>query len=146
MVALLWVIHQRSQMSGCCEDMMWPPMPWAAWSWGCSGSGIWHGVFPWRLFWHIHTLEQACARSKLFAFNLRDMIETHQKLIKVSQGFLWVVEAALINHKCWLKLIWKSESPVCLGFARVFLFCRTASSAAGKFLQAVLDDKFCSFE
>lgn len=35
---------------------------------------------------------------KPFVFNLRDLIQTHEKMIEASQGFVWVVELAPFNH------------------------------------------------
>lgn len=36
---------------------------------------------------------------KPFAFNLGDLIQTHQEMIEVSQGFAWAVELAPFNNR-----------------------------------------------
>lgn len=36
---------------------------------------------------------------KPLAFNLRHLIQTHQKVIEVSHGFVWVGELSPFNHR-----------------------------------------------
>ena len=73
---------------------------------------------------------------KPFAFNLRDLIQTHQKMMEVSQGFVWVVELAPFNHR--------------LGqmFAQATLMVKTGQpcvSGLCKGLFVVQSDLFCSW-
>lgn len=41
---------------------------------------------------------------KPFVSNLRELIQTHEKIVEASQGFVWVVELAPFNHRLGQRL------------------------------------------